>query len=134
MAVIASSTSLPMVGWGALAFRWDHRASFGTQKMLAARYSSGSSGSAPSFVCASSSACFASNASDVLEEDQAEDNVLVLGGIHVVTKRVGGLPECGLEAEISPIPFLFVLSLPRSRHWLCVTFHFRESVRADVLT
>src|SRR5438045_1396399 len=37
-------------GWGALAFRCDQRASFGTQKILTARYSSGSSGSAPSDV------------------------------------------------------------------------------------
>ena len=44
---LASSTTVPMVGCGALAFRCPQRASFGTQKMLAARYSSGSSGSAP---------------------------------------------------------------------------------------
>src|SRR5450759_2867575 len=63
MAVIASSTRVPIVGCGALAFRCDQRASFGTQKMLAARYSSGSSGSAPAARSASSSACFASKAS-----------------------------------------------------------------------
>ena len=54
-----------MVGCGAFAFRCDQRASFGTQKMLAARYSSGSSGSAPCAFCASSSACFASKASEM---------------------------------------------------------------------
>ncbi len=37
----------------------------GTQKMLAARYSSGSSGSAPSARCASRSACLASKASEM---------------------------------------------------------------------
>jgi hypothetical protein len=46
MASIASSTSLPMAGWRALACKLDQRASCGTQKMLTARYSSGSSGSA----------------------------------------------------------------------------------------
>ena len=30
---------------------------------------------------------------DVLEEDQAEDDVLVLGRVHVVAERVGRLPE-----------------------------------------
>jgi hypothetical protein len=65
MAAIASSTSVPMVGCGALAFRCCQRASFGTQKMLAARYSSRSSGSAPWAFCASSSACLASKASEM---------------------------------------------------------------------
>ena len=65
MAAIASSTSVPMVGCGALAFRNCQRASFGTQKMLAARYSSRSSGSAPWAFCASSSACLASKASEM---------------------------------------------------------------------
>jgi hypothetical protein len=37
---------------------------------------------------------------DVLEEDQAEDDVLVLGRVHVVAQRVGGGPEFGLEAEV----------------------------------
>ena len=36
---------------------------------------------------------------DVLEEDQAEDDVLVLGGVHVVTELVGGEPEFGFEAD-----------------------------------
>ena len=37
---------------------------------------------------------------DVLEEDQAQDDVLVLGGVHVVAQGVGGLPELRLEAEV----------------------------------
>src|SRR5581483_2964256 len=40
-------------------------APFGTQKILAARYSSGSSGSAPWAFCVSSSACLASKASEM---------------------------------------------------------------------
>src|SRR5436190_10623761 len=62
---MASSTSVPIVGCGAFAFRCVQRASFGTQKMLAARYSSGSSGLAPCALWASSSKCFASNASEM---------------------------------------------------------------------
>src|SRR5437773_7581042 len=65
MALIASSTSVPMVGCGALALKCSQRASFGTQKMLSARYSSGSSGSAPCLRCASSSPCLASKASEM---------------------------------------------------------------------
>ena len=65
MAAIASSTSLPMVGCGALAWRTDQRPSFGTQKMFSARYSSGSSGSAPSAARPISSARLASNASEM---------------------------------------------------------------------
>src|SRR3989338_6773685 len=65
MALMASSTSVPMVGCGALALRCCQRASFGTQKMLAARYSSWSSGLAPLLRSVSSSACFASNASEM---------------------------------------------------------------------
>ena len=66
MATIASSTILPMVGCLALALRCGQRASFGTQKTFAARYSSGSSGSAPcSLLPATSFACFSSKASEM---------------------------------------------------------------------
>jgi hypothetical protein len=37
---------------------------------------------------------------DVLEEDQAEDDVLVFCRVHVVAELVGGEPELGLEAEV----------------------------------
>jgi hypothetical protein len=36
---------------------------------------------------------------DVLEEDQAEDDMLVLGCVHVVAQRVGGFPELGFVTE-----------------------------------
>ena len=50
---------------------------------------------------ASSSACLRlEGVGDVLEEDQAEDDVLVLGRVHVVAQRVGGRPQLGLEAEV----------------------------------
>jgi hypothetical protein len=37
---------------------------------------------------------------DVLQEDEAQDDVLVLRRVHVVAEGVGGLPELGLEAEV----------------------------------
>ena len=37
---------------------------------------------------------------DVLEEDEAEDDVLVLRRVHVVAQTIGHLPELGLEAEV----------------------------------
>src|SRR6202011_5668601 len=56
-------SDLPMVACFALFWRYVRRAAGGTQKILSARYSSGSSGSAPfSFV---SSACFSSNESEM---------------------------------------------------------------------
>ena len=38
---------------------------------------------------------------DVLEEDQAEDDVLVLGRVHVIAQGIGGGPELGLKAELA---------------------------------
>jgi len=37
---------------------------------------------------------------DVLEEDQVEDDVLVLGGVHAAAQGVGHLPELGFVADI----------------------------------
>src|SRR5574337_2047849 len=37
---------------------------------------------------------------DVLEEDEAEDDVLVLGGVHAGTQLVGGGPEGLLEVQV----------------------------------
>ena len=107
-----------MVGCGALALRYDQRASFGTQKMLAARYSSGSSGSAPSALLRFELGVLRlERVGDVLEEDQAEDDVLVLGRVHVVAQRVGRLPQVGLEAEVGGgvlAPAAIVLIRPRA--------------------
>jgi hypothetical protein len=36
---------------------------------------------------------------DVFEEAQSEDDMLVLGRVHVVAEFVGGLPKLRLEAE-----------------------------------
>ncbi len=40
---------------------------------------------------------------DVLQEDEAEDDVLVLGRVHVVPQLVGGGPKRGLEAEVGAV-------------------------------
>ena len=47
---------------------------------------------------------------DVLEEDQAEDDVLVLGRVHVAAQRVGHLPELRLRSR-------------RWRRWLWLSRH-----------
>src|SRR4030067_2070703 len=62
---MASSIILPEAGCLALAWRCGQRASLGTQKMLKARYSSGSSGSAPLFLSATSLARCSSKASEM---------------------------------------------------------------------
>ncbi len=91
----------------------DQRASFGTQKMLTARYSSGSSGSAPCAFCGFELGVLGlEGVGDVLEEDQAEDDVLVLGRVHVVAERVGGCPELGLQG---PAVIIRLLLRGRSR-------------------
>jgi hypothetical protein len=36
---------------------------------------------------------------DVAEEDEAEDDVLVVGGLQVLAEFIGGEEEVGLEAE-----------------------------------
>jgi hypothetical protein len=40
---------------------------------------------------------------NVFEEDEAEDDVLVVGGVHVAAELVGGLPEGLLEAEVGAV-------------------------------
>src|SRR5438132_909396 len=127
MALIASSTRVPMPGCGALAFRCIQRASFGTQKMLAARYSSGSSGLAPCAFWPSSSACFASKASEMYlrkikprttclysaasmllrrasaaAQSFASRPCVALGGS--VTRPVLDAPVFALRAILSPLP------------------------------
>jgi hypothetical protein len=45
-------------------------------------------------------ATFLEGVGDLLEEDQAEDDVLVLGGLDVATEQIGSGPEVCLEAEV----------------------------------
>jgi hypothetical protein len=40
---------------------------------------------------------------DVLEEDQAEHDMLVLGGVHAAAQRVGHLPEPRFVADSRPV-------------------------------
>jgi hypothetical protein len=40
---------------------------------------------------------------NVLEEDQAEHDMLVFGGVHIRAERVGSLPQFPLETKICPI-------------------------------
>ena len=40
---------------------------------------------------------------DVFEEDEAKDDVLVVGSVHVAAELVGGLPESLLEAEVGAV-------------------------------
>ncbi len=92
-----------MVGCLALAWRWDQRASAGTQKTFSALYSSGSSGFGAGVVALAGEelgAVFLEGVGDVFEEDEAEDDVLVFRRVHVVAQLVGGEPELGLEAEV----------------------------------
>jgi hypothetical protein len=64
--------------------------------MLAALYSSGSSGSAPSGGGGGQLGVLGlEGVADVLEEDEPEDDVLVLGRVHVVAEHVGRGPELG---------------------------------------
>jgi len=44
---------------------------------------------------------------DVLEEDQPQHDVLVLGRIHVGAQGVGGPPEFGFEAEVRSVTVFF---------------------------
>ena len=89
-----------MVGWRAWVWRCGHRASAGTQKMFWARYSSGSSGSAPWSISQGfePGVGLFEGVGDVLEEDEAEDDVFVFGGVHAAPEGVGHAPELGLVA------------------------------------
>src|SRR5690606_16213470 len=54
-----------------------------------------------------------------LEKDQAEDDVLVLGGVHVAAQLVGRRPQLVLEAEACAVCRLaggLIRRLPGSRH------------------
>jgi len=41
---------------------------------------------------------------DVLQEDEAKDDVLVLPGVHAAAKRVGHAPQLGLVADVRAVP------------------------------
>ena len=91
-----------MVGCLALAWRWDQRASFGTQKTFSALYSSGSSAIRACVVALTGDelgAVLLEGVGNVFKEDEAEDDVLVLRRVHVIAQLVSSEPELGLEAN-----------------------------------
>ena len=45
---------------------------------------------------------------DVLEEDQAEDDVLVLGGVHVAAELVGQPQSFASKPRLAPLPLVFL--------------------------
>ena len=86
-----------MVGCLACALRWLQRASRGTQKMLSARYSSGVFRvGAVGLLAFELGVPLLEGVGDVLEEDQAQDDVLVLRRVHGAPQRVGHAPQLGL--------------------------------------
>ena len=63
---------------------------------------------------------------DVLEEDQAQDDVLVLRRIHVVAELVGGEPQLGLEPEVGSVAVTLAAGCdPLLAHF--AVFHFQCS-------
>ena len=78
MATMASSTILPMVGCLALAWRWDQRASLGTQKTFSAGIRPDPRGRAGVFALAGNElgAVFFEGVGDVLEEDEPRTTCL----------------------------------------------------------
>ena len=48
---------------------------------------------------------------DVFQEDQTEHDMLVLGGIHVGSERISGLPQFSLEPEVGSVIGCFVVRL-----------------------
>jgi hypothetical protein len=95
--------------------------------MLAARYSSRSSGSAPwaSVVQGQLRVLGLEGVRDVLQEDQAEHDVLVFGRIHVVAQGVGHLPELGFVAEglrhVHPTHVFMELDRSKGNQWAAPT-------------
>ena len=106
-----------MMGCLAWAFRCAQRVSGGTQKMLSARYSSGflRIGALRLLRFELRVLCL-EGVGDVLEEDQAKDDVLVLGSVHAAAQRVGHLPEPRFVADGRSVVGWGRGSLLRLRH------------------
>lgn len=56
---------------------------------------------------------FFESVGDVLEEDQTQDDVFVLGGVHAAAESVGHGPQLGLVADSRTAGRLRLLSLSR---------------------
>jgi hypothetical protein len=61
---------------------------------------------------------FLESVGDVLEEDKAKHNVLVLGRVHVVAQLIGRLPQRLLEPERRSVVTVVVIrpSFPDANH------------------
>src|SRR3990172_6804028 len=121
MALIASSTSLPMVGCRALAMRRVQRASFGIQEMFVARYASGYSGSAPSAFCAASSSGLTSKASEMYLR-KIEPRTTCLYSAASMWPRSLSAAAHGFSTKpgFALLPFVFSVRLPLD---IVVTVH-----------
>lgn len=53
---------------------------------------------------------------NVFEEDQAEDDMLVIGGVHIAAKLVGSLPESLFETEVGTVFRRFFGAVFAARH------------------
>ena len=102
IASIALSISSPMPALLAWTASESQRAPSGTQKTPSPVYSSMSSRNCPNAIRrhlvgeelgADLVAALGEGVGDVLEEDQAEDEVLVLGGVHRAAELVGRVPQ-----------------------------------------
>ena len=93
MALIASSTARPIVGCRASDCSLGHRASAGTQKMLCARYSSGSSGSAPSSTSASSRAYASSKASEMYFRNISPSTTCLYSAASMLPRNASAIPH-----------------------------------------
>src|SRR5438046_10718928 len=52
---------------------------------------------------------------NVLQENQAKDDVLVVRRVHIATQLVRRLPKCSFEPNVRPILGILLLALPTSR-------------------
>src|SRR5207245_8635310 len=71
---------------------------------------------------------FLEGVGDVLEEDQPEDDVLVLSGVHAAAESVGHLPELGFVADGGGGVGRSAGVLPGLRHGLPHTFSHRARI------
>ena len=106
MAIIASSTVTPTDGCRASARSRPQRASGGTQKTLAARYSSGSSASAPWSRSASSAAWCSSKASEMYLRKMSPSTTCLYSAASMLLRSASAVAQSwdsklGAEAELA---------------------------------
>ena len=102
MATMASSTILPMVGCLALAWQVRPAGLLGHPEDVLGFvfvFVLGVGARVVALARDEFGAVFLEGVGDVLEEDEAEDDVLVFRRVHVVAELVRGQPQLGLETE-----------------------------------